>query len=77
MKKMGFVLYTIAVLIIGSLIGETIAGQSYGKKRLIVNGVTVDVMLTSSDKVVAQVYPPKKIKKISYLGDYQLIFELK
>ena len=76
MKKMGFVLYTIAVLIIGSLIGETIAGNTYEKKRLTVNGVTVDVMLTSSDKVIAQVYPPKKIKKVSYLGSHQLVFEL-
>ena len=76
MKKMGFVLYTIAVLMIGSLIGETIAGNTYEKKRLTANGVTMDVMLTSSDKVVAQVYPPKKIKKLSHLSDYQLIFEL-
>ena len=77
MKKMGFVLYTIAVLIIGSLIGETIAGNTYEKKRLTANGVTIDVMLTSSDKVVAQVYPPKKIKKVSHLGSHQLVFELK
>jgi len=62
MQKTTFIIYSIVLLLIGSVIGGGVAYSSNTAARVVNGGTTVGVSLVDEKKLQIRVYPPHAVE---------------